>query len=118
MFCPEDGTLIPPDRYDGDTTHYSPCTECSAAWVYDGAAGSYAVDRFAGTPGLELIPTLQAVGLNIITECPVHPGSDHDLFDCPPDDGPVGYVVEPEPSCSYCGQYHIEGSCLEPADFE
>ncbi len=41
-------------------------------------------DLMAG-PELEvdLIPTLQAIGLPVVTECPVHPGSDHDPFDCP-----------------------------------
>ena len=48
MFCPEDGTLIPPDRYEGGTTYYPPCTECGAAWVYEGDDGTYRVDEFAG----------------------------------------------------------------------
>jgi hypothetical protein len=34
----------------------------------------------------ELVETLGAVGLHVVTKCPVHPDSDHDPFDCPPEE--------------------------------
>lgn len=60
---------------------YHPCSECGTSWHYDGESGTYNVEE--RKEEIELIPMLQAIGLHVITECPVHPGSDHDPFDCP-----------------------------------
>ncbi len=30
----------------------------------------------------ELVPTLTGLGFQVVTDCPVHPGADHDPFDC------------------------------------
>ncbi|KKK53691.1 hypothetical protein LCGC14_3092260 [marine sediment metagenome] len=119
MFCPEDGTLIePPATPNGSVLlQYPPCSGCGTIWRYVGTSLEgvrYEVVRETPTPEslLGLVPTLQAVGLPVITECPIHPGSDHDPFDCPT-------MEENYEGCPYCGQAeHTKGSCLEPADFE
>ncbi len=46
MFCPEDGTKIEPDRYEGDNTFYPLCSLCNTRWVYNGEAGTYTVENF------------------------------------------------------------------------
>ena len=91
MFCPEDGTEVPGWSLSSGAW-YHPCPQCGTAWHYDVGGGVYRVEA---VKPLELIPTLQALGLDLI------------------------FPSEPETGCPYCGQSgHTKGSCLEPADFE
>lgn len=50
MFCPEDGTRIPPDSYEGGNTLYPPCSLCNTRWIYNGQTGTYTVTNFGGVP--------------------------------------------------------------------
>ncbi|KKK57149.1 hypothetical protein LCGC14_3057420 [marine sediment metagenome] len=40
-------------------------------------------ERNEQPPELDLVSTLEAVGLHVETDCPMHPDADHAPFECP-----------------------------------